>query len=183
MVLRKLAMALLSLGVILPGLSHALALRDVKTKSALGEPFSAEIELSDLGDLTEEDIKVSLAQAEDFERLGIEQVYILAELRFQVVVNQGGRSYIKISTHKRMTEPFLDFIVRVSWPNNTRLQQVTALLDPPVSKVSKAKEPVTAPVVVVQAPPVIEPVAPVVPAPVAAEVASEASERTYKVKT
>lgn len=183
MVLRKLAMALLSLGVILPGLSHALALRDVKTKSALGEPFSAEIELSDLGDLTEEDIKVSLAQAEDFERLGIEQVYILAELRFQVVVNQGGRSYIKISTHKRMTEPFLDFIVRVSWPNNTRLQQVTALLDPPVSKVSKAKEPVTAPVVVVQAPPVIEPVAPVVPVAVAAEVASEASERTYKVKT
>jgi pilus assembly protein FimV len=86
MVLRKLAMALLSLGVVLPGLTHALALREVKTKSALGEPFIAEIELSDLGDLTEEDIKVSLAQAEDFERLGIEQVYILAELRFQVVL-------------------------------------------------------------------------------------------------
>lgn len=183
MVLRKLAMALLSLGVILPGLSHALALRDVKTKSALGEPFSAEIELSDLGDLTEEDIKVSLAQAEDFERLGIEQVFILAELRFQVIVNQGGRSYIKISTHKRMTEPFLDFIVRVSWPNNTRLQQVTALLDPPVSKVSKAKEPIAAPVVVVQAPPVIEPVAPVMPVTSTPAVVAETSERTYKVKT
>ena len=32
MVLRKLAMALLSLGVVLPGLTHALALREVKTK-------------------------------------------------------------------------------------------------------------------------------------------------------
>ena len=38
MVLRKLTMALLSLGVILPGLTHALAVREIKTKSALGEP-------------------------------------------------------------------------------------------------------------------------------------------------
>jgi pilus assembly protein FimV len=62
-----------------------------------------------------------------------------------------------------MTEPFLDFIVRVSWPNNTRLQQVTALLDPPVSKMTRTAEQ-PAPPVVVQAPPVIQPVAPVVPA-------------------
>ncbi|MCC6374302.1 MAG: peptigoglycan-binding protein LysM, partial [Moraxellaceae bacterium] len=137
----------------MPGLTHALALREVKTTSALGEPFSAELELSDLGDLTDQDIKVGLAQPEDFERLGIEQVYILSELRFEVIVNQGGRSYIKITTYKRMTEPFLDFIVRVSWPNNTRLQQVTALLDPPVSKMTRtAVQP--APPVVVQAPPV-----------------------------
>jgi pilus assembly protein FimV len=181
MVLRKLAMALLSLGVVLPGLTHALALREVKTKSALGEPFIAEIELSDLGDLTEEDIKVSLAQAEDFERLGIEQVYILAELRFQVVINQGGRSYVKITTHKRMTEPFLDFIVRVSWPNNTRLQQVTALLDPPVSKMTRTAEQ-PAPPVVVQTPPVIQPVAPVVPAIETVAVAPS-NERSYQVKT
>jgi len=180
MVLRKLAMALLSIGVVLPGLTHALALREVKTKSALGEPFHAEIELAELGDLTEEDIKVNLAQAEDFARLGIEEVYILAELRFTVVVKQDGRSYIKISTHKRVTEPFLDFIIRVSWPNNTRLQQVTALLDPPMSKVAKAKEPVLAPVVVVQAQPVIEPVAP--PVMAEPEVNTPAPVNSYRVR-
>ena len=181
MVLRKLAMALLSLGVVLPGLTHALALREVKTTSALGEPFSAELELSDLGDLTDQDIKVGLAQPEDFERLGIEQVYILSELRFEVIVNQGGRSYIKITTYKRMTEPFLDFIVRVSWPNNTRLQQVTALLDPPVSKMTRtAVQP--APPVIVQAPPVIQPVAPVMPA-MEAVAATPSNERSYQVKT
>ncbi len=180
MVLRKLAMALLSIGVVLPGLTHALALREVKTKSALGEPFHAEIELAELGDLTEEDIKVNLAQAEDFARLGIEEVYILAELRFTVVVKQDGRSYIKISTHKRVTEPFLDFIIRVSLPNNTRLQQVTALLDPPMTKVTKAKEPVLAPIVVVQAQPVIEPVAP--PVMVEPEVNTPAPVNSYRVR-
>ena len=99
MVLRKLTMALLSIGVMLPGLTHALAVRDIKTKSALCEPFSAEVELTDIGDLTEEDIKVGLAQKEDFERLGIERVYFLTELRFDVVVS-GGRSIVKITSQQ-----------------------------------------------------------------------------------
>lgn len=178
MVLRKLAMALLSIGVVLPGLTHALALREVKTKSALGEPFHAEIELAELGDLTEEDIKVNLAQQEDFARLGIEEVYILAELRFEVVVKRDARSYIKISTHRRITEPFLDFIVRVSWPNNTRLQQVTALLDPPTIKVTKAQETVLPPVVV-QMQPVIKPV---VPIEAQLETSSPPTTTTYRVR-
>ena len=184
MVLRKLAMALLSIGVILPGLTHALALRDVKTKSALGEPFRAELELSDLGDLSDEDIKVSLAQPEDFERLGIEQTFLLAELRFEVVVNREGRSFIKISSPKRVTEPFLDFIIRVTWPNNARLHQVTALLDPPASKLTRKAEPIQAPVVV-KAEPVIQPVVktveqaiPVVSEPVAMTV----TEKSYTVR-
>lgn len=182
MVLRKLAMALLSIGVILPGLTHALALRDVKTKSALGEPFRAELDLSDLGDLTEEDIKVSLAQAEDFERLGIEQTYLLADLRFEVVVNQGGRSYIKINSPKRVTEPFLDFIIRVTWPNNTRLHQITALLDPPASKLARKAELIQAPVVV-KSEPVVQPVVKTIEQPPVVEaVEMVTTEKSYTVR-
>ena len=65
MVLRKLTMALLSIGVMLPGLTHALAVRDIKTKSALGEPFRGEVELTDIGDLTEEDIKTLELKKQD----------------------------------------------------------------------------------------------------------------------
>ena len=181
MVLRKLTMALLSLGVILPGLTHALAVREIKTKSALGEPFSAEVELTDIGDLTVEDIKVGLAQQEDFERLGIERVYFLTELRFDVVIS-GGRSVVKITSSKRVTEPFLDFIIRVSWPSNTRLQQVTTFLDPPVS-VTKKEAPVTPQVVVVNPEPVIAPVL-ALPAPVinAEEMNVAASDSSYRVR-
>lgn len=156
MVLRKLTMALLSVGVMLPGLTHALAVQNIKTKSALGEPFRAEVELSDTGDLTEDDIKVSLASPEDFQRLGIEQVYFLTELRFEVTI-QNGRPLVKISSHKRVSEPFLDFVIRISWPNNTRLQEVTAFLDPPTVKSSQVETP-AAPVVVRQ-PSVSAPVA------------------------
>jgi pilus assembly protein FimV len=132
MVLRKLAVALLSVGVMLPGLGHALAVRDLQTKSALGEPYQGEIELVEIGDLNADEIKVSLATQEDFERLGVERVYFLTDLRFDVILNTGGRSYVKITSAKPVREPFLDFVVRIAWPGNTRLQGVTALLDPPV---------------------------------------------------
>lgn len=132
MVLRKLAVALLSVGVMLPGLGHALAVSDLKTKSALGEPFLGEVELSELGDLNADEIKVSMATQEDFDRLGVERVYFLTDLKFEVMVNQGGRSFIRISSFKAVREPYLDFVIRVAWPGNARLQEVTALLDPPV---------------------------------------------------
>lgn len=181
MVLRKLAVALLGAGVMLPGLSHALAVKELQTKSALGEPFRAEVELIELGDLTSDEIKVSLASQEDFERIGVDRVYFLNELRFDVEVNQAGRSFIRVTSSKPVVEPYLNFVLRISWPGNARLHEVTALLDPPMTAEAEAPvveapeasapvEPVAAPV----AEPAPEPVAPdapvaEAPAPVVAE--------------
>src|SRR6218665_1762314 len=109
MVLRKLAVALLSVGVMLPGLGHALAVSDLQTKSALGEPFWAEVDLTEINDLNADEIKVTLASQEDFERVGVERVYFLTDLKFDVIVNPAGRSYVKITTVKPVREPYLDF--------------------------------------------------------------------------
>ncbi len=170
MVLRKLTLALLGAGVLLPGLSHALAIRDIQTKSALGQPLRVEIELSELGDLSNDDIHVSLATPEDFSRLGIERTYFLSELRFEVDVNPGGRSVIRVSSNKRVTEPYLDFIVRISWPGNTRLQELPILLDPPSTSGSARIEPAVAAPVVQAA---------VIPSPAVQTVASAAPAPTY----
>jgi pilus assembly protein FimV len=170
MVLRKLAVALLSAGVMLPGLGHALAVSDLKTKSALGEPFVGEVELSELGDLNSDEIKVSLATQDDFDRLGIDRVYFLTDLKFEVIVNQGGRSYIRITTAKPVREPYLDFVMRIAWPGNTRLQEETALLDPPVVAETTAPE-VNQPVAAPAAPAAAAPA----PAPAAAAPATEAA--------
>lgn len=186
MVLRKLTLALLGMGVMLPGLSQALAIRDIQTKSALGQPLRVEIELSDLGDLSSEDIKVGLATQEDFQRLGIERVFFLTELRFEVVVNPGARSFIRIMSSKRVTEPFLDFVIRVSWPGNTRLQELPILLDPPVTAMAK---PVAPEPVVVQAEPelprpvAVMPAEPAIPdASLMSDEAGAVPGKTYQVR-
>lgn len=140
MVLRKLAVALLSAGVLLPGLGHALAVKELQTKSALGELYVGEIELVEVGDLAAGEVRVSLATQDDFERMGIERNYFLNELKFDVVINPGGRSYIRVTSAKPVVEPYLDFVVRIAWPGNARLQEVTALLDPPLVSDTAAPE-------------------------------------------
>ncbi len=172
MVLRKLAVALLSVGVMLPGLGHALAVSDLQTKSALGEPFWGEVDLSEINDLNADEIKVSLASQEDFERVGVERTYFLTDLKFDVIVNPAGRSYVKITTVKPVREPYLDFVVRVAWPGNASLRELTALLDPPVSPADVSPADInqavsSSPAAVTEAP-VVAPVAeaaPVEPAP------------------
>ncbi|HEX5361944.1 MAG TPA: FimV/HubP family polar landmark protein [Fluviicoccus sp.] len=183
MVLRKLTLALLGMGVMLPGLSHALAVRDIQTKSALGQPLRVEIELSDLGDLSSEDIKVGIATQEDFARLGIERVLFLTELRFDVIVNSGGRSFIRISSSKRVSEPFLDFVIRISWPGNTRLQELPILLDPPVVASSRVPEPAAPVVAVVEPAPAAKPEPAPAAAPVVAVAMADTDEgATYQVR-
>jgi pilus assembly protein FimV len=139
MVLRKLAVALLGVGVMLPGLSHALTIGpDIDVLSALNQPFHGRLALNDLRDMTPDDIHVSMASQEDFERMGIEKAYFLQDLQFNVVINPGGSSYIDITTVKPVVEPALDFVLHVAWPGNDRLNDVTALLDPPMDGSSAA---------------------------------------------
>lgn len=139
MVLRKLVLALISVGVLLPGVGHALAVKnEMLTKSALGESFDAEIELLEVGELTGEDIRVSLGTAEDFVTAGIDRSYSLVDLNFNVVVTPNGRSYIQVTSNRPVLEPYLNFLIRVSWPGNSIVQEKIALLDPPIVSNSTA---------------------------------------------
>lgn len=181
MVLRKLAVALLSVGVMLPGLSHALTVGTIDTKSALGEPFQGQIPLTDLGDLSADEIKVSLGSQDDFERMGVDRVYFLSELKFDVVVGQGGQAVINVSSAKPVREPYLDFVIQVTWPSGNFSKEVTALLDPPMlgdtsaPKIDQAQvaAPAPAPVTTPVAPATTAP-APVVSAPVSSSAPAEA---------
>ena len=145
MVLRKLAVALLGVGVLLPGLSHALAIGDIKTRSALNEPYLGEVPLSDVGDLSADEIRVDMATPEEFHQMGVDWSSQLTDLNFQVLKRADGSTVIRVTSRHPVTEPDLDFVLRVSWPGNTSMREFVALLDLPSAKMA---------------------VAPVVPAPV-----------------
>lgn len=198
MVLRKLAVALIGAGVLLPGLSKALVLGEEVLKSSLYEPLVAEVELQSLGDLSADEIKVSLGNQEDFDRGGMAREFYLTDFRYDVTVNPDGRSFIAITSRKPIREPALDFLIRVQWPSGTQVKSITLLLDPPVDT-STAIKPVsdvvppqasTAPVVastqvdvtpqveVVAAPPVMAPVA--APDPARMEAARRAAAANFQ---
>lgn len=103
--------------------------------SSLGQPLHGRVALSDLGDLTVDDIRASLGTDSDFHQAGVStQSYYPADLSFLVVVQPGGDAYIDVSTTQPVNEPVLDFVLHVSWPHNDRLNELTVLLDPPVKQ-------------------------------------------------
>ncbi|MCF7541213.1 peptigoglycan-binding protein LysM [Pseudomonas sp. P2647] len=127
-----LAIGLASAALLHSSVAAALGLGEISLHSALGQPFNADIELIEAGGLSPEEIVVGLAPPEAFAKAGVERVFFLNDLRFTPVI-RGNRSVIHIDSHKAVTEPYLNFLVRLVRPNGDQLHEYTVLLDPPTS--------------------------------------------------
>jgi pilus assembly protein FimV len=111
--------------------SWALGLGDISLRSSLNEPLDASIEIYDVQGLQAAEIMVSLADAQDFQRVGVERFFFLTDLRFEVVFGAGGTRSIRVRSGQPITEPYVNFLVEVLWPSGRMLKEYTLLLDPP----------------------------------------------------
>ena len=129
---RQLLIGLASSSALYSGLVPALGLGEITLHSALSQPLDAEIELFDVGDLTDADMRVRLAPAEVFSRSGVDRLYFFSDLRFTPLL-RGGKSVIRVVSTQPVREPYLNFIVEVVRPNGQLYREYTVLLDPPSS--------------------------------------------------
>ena len=113
--------------------AQALGLGEIQLNSALNQPLLAEIRLLSATAEDADSIDVSLASYETFSKVGIDRPSILALLRFNVAA-KGNGYVIKIDSHDPIREPFLDFILEVTWSSGRVLREYTLLLDPPEFK-------------------------------------------------
>ncbi|MFC5695718.1 FimV/HubP family polar landmark protein [Pseudomonas sp. GCM10022186] len=134
-------MTLASGSALYSGLVPALGLGEITLHSALNQPLDAEIELLEVGDLNDSEIKVSLASADAFEHAGVDRFIFLNDLRFSPVI-RGAGSRIRVVSSKPVLEPYLNFIVEVARPNGKLLREYTLLLDPPGSAYTASAAPV-----------------------------------------
>ena len=111
--------------------AFALGLGGIKVESALNEPLDAKVRLISVEQMAIDDIRVKLAGPEGFRRAGIERPFLLSKLRFRAVFPENGDPYIQVSTREAIREPFLDFLLEVSWPQGNLVREFTILLDPP----------------------------------------------------
>jgi len=111
--------------------SWGLGLGEIELNSALNQNFNATIELFDASGLEPNEIIVSLGSSEDFERVGVERFFFLTGLSFQVAYAANGDPQIVVTSSRPITEPYLNFLVQVHWPNGRLLKEYTVLLDPP----------------------------------------------------
>ena len=131
MLSNRLAKAVLLAGVLQSGLVHALGVGEISLKSSLNQPLEASIPLRDVGELSEAEILVKLADRQTYQESGIDRTQFLSKLKFSVEVNEAGLSQIRVTTQDPVVEPYLDFIVELRWPNGRMLREYTLLLDLP----------------------------------------------------
>lgn len=129
--MRKLATLLVLLSVFGSFRAGALGLGDIQVLSALNEPLSARISVTSMVEDGLDPFKVTLGSRELFQKAGLDRPYVLTSLMFRVV-NTGSDSVIHITSPAPMREPFLNFLVDVTWSQGRVIREYTILLDPPL---------------------------------------------------
>ena len=78
--------------------------------------FNAEIDLLSVDQDEIQDIRVSLAPQDAFDRAGIERMFLLSSLKFTPVYTAAGKPVSSVTSGDPIREPFLNFLVEVNWP-------------------------------------------------------------------
>lgn len=112
-----------------PKTAFCIGFGEIKLHSFLNEPLRAEIELLDAEPFDPERLMVTLASANEFKRAGLERPFFLSQLRFEVV-RQASHTRIRILTKDPIKQPYLDFLIDLSWPGGRMVRGYTLLLDP-----------------------------------------------------
>lgn len=129
--LRKLVLACGFASFALSNYASALGLGEVKLKSTLNQPLSAEVQLLDTKGLSPEQIIVSLASSADFERNGLDYVHFYTEFKFEVALDSPGGPVVRITSRNPVREPYLNFLVEARWTSGRLLREYTVLMDLP----------------------------------------------------
>ncbi|OUS10189.1 hypothetical protein A9Q90_01795 [Gammaproteobacteria bacterium 54_18_T64] len=116
----------------------ALGLGELTLHSALDEPFEADIEIVNIGEVDENQIFVALGSKADFERAGVPWEFHLVNLTFKVDLSDAEHPVVKVSSRQSIQEPYLDFVTQLEWPSGRLLREYTLFLDLPVFDDNKA---------------------------------------------
>ncbi|MFZ2387713.1 MAG: FimV/HubP family polar landmark protein [Polaromonas sp.] len=156
-----LASAIALLGSLASLEAHALALGRITVQSALGEPLRAEVDIADINANEASSLKAGVAPVDAFKAAGLEyNAVVAAGLDVKLQRRADGSAYLRLTSNRPVTEPFVDLILEASWASGRITRDYTMLLDPPNlrSRSASAVEP-SAPVLSRPATPSAAPIA------------------------
>ena len=107
---------------LLPASALALGLGEINPKSALNQPFVADIPVvlsagDDIGQL-----QVSLASRETFERYGLSRPAFLSDFNFRVI-DDPVQPVVRVESAEPVIEPFVTLLLEVDWPQGRLLRE------------------------------------------------------------
>jgi pilus assembly protein FimV len=130
---RKFSKTLAVVSILAPASAFPLGVGDIQMHSALNQKLNADIALILAGNENIADVKVNLAPPEKFDEAGIPWNFFLSRIDFKVVKQANGATVIHMSSREALNEPFLDFLLEVTWPKGNIYREFTVLVDPPAT--------------------------------------------------
>lgn len=126
--------------------AEAAGLGKLTVFSSLGQPLKAEVEIA----ASSEELlgmTARMAPPDVFKQAGVDYVSALNDLQFKVEKRRNGKSVLRLSSVHPVNEPFLDFLVELTWPAGRLVREYTFLLDPPEFAAAQQRNSVDAKVV------------------------------------
>ncbi|MBE8718083.1 type IV pilus assembly protein FimV [Cellvibrio polysaccharolyticus] len=112
--------------------SSAVGLGELKVLSTLNQALHAEVEILEAGNLSAEEIVISIASHNTFAKYQIDRPLIYDEITVEpVAAVESKTTHYRLQSHSFIHEPFLHLIVEARWPGGRVLREYTALLDLP----------------------------------------------------
>ena len=109
----------------------AVGLGQLRADSSINQPLSVRIQLTDLGSTPLDEIDVTVAAAENFDRLGVDVADNFPDIQITLGVDEEG-PYARLDSTSVIRTPYLEVVLDTRWPSGRVLTQHTILLDPPV---------------------------------------------------
>jgi pilus assembly protein FimV len=103
--------------------ASALGLGEAALYSQLGQKLRAEVPLINMGDLTQEELAVSITHPQGS----------WSPIKAQIIKRGDGKPVIGLHSTELMNEPYVEFTVIVRWPQGEVRRDMTLLLDTPGS--------------------------------------------------
>ena len=113
------------------GMVDAAGLGRLNVLSRLGQPFAAEIELINVGRSELATLNASLAPVATYQAQNLQFDPALNALRLSVERYDNGTPYIRATSARRVSEPYLDLLIVLTWQEGKVQRAYAALLDLP----------------------------------------------------
>jgi pilus assembly protein FimV len=115
----------------LPVPALALGLGKLTVMSSLGQPLSAQIELTSAQRDELDTLRARIADPSVYRDNNVPYAGSLTRARITLEQGANGVSYLRVITPQAVNDPFLDMIVEISWATGRVVRDYTFLLDPP----------------------------------------------------
>ena len=140
-----LSLTLLAAALAMPGMAASLGLGKLTVHSSLGQPLSAQIELTSVAPEELGTVTARIADSSLYRQNSLAYQGLLSRARVTMERLPNGEPILKITTPSNVVEPYLDLLVEVNWASGRVVRAYTFLLDPPGMPAATSVDPVTPP--------------------------------------